>query len=239
MNLKEFFRRAVFYLSVPTCVLCKERLDVDDRALCKTCLEEYRNYRMRNCSHCSKILPECTCTNDFLSSHSVKQLVKIVRYRPSDSTLPSNALIYSLKRNNRRDVIELIAGEIAYSIKRLIEKPQECIITNVPRKRSSVARYGYDHSEKLAKEISRICGASYKRLLVSKSQGEQKKLRGHERIKNAVFDYNGSYDLKKTRVIIVDDIVTTGASIGNAAMLLRAAGAGKIVGAAYAISYKD
>ena len=229
----------MFYLSVPTCPQCSERLDVDDLALCKTCKSQYEEFKGRKCSHCAKPLPECDCSNDYLTAHSVKRLIKIVRYRPSDSTLPSNALIYSLKRENRRDVTEFIAGEIAASIKAQIKDAKDYVITGVPRKRSSVRKYGYDHAEVLGKEVARLIGASYKRLLVSRSHAEQKKLRGTDRVNNAVFDYKGNYDLQKASVIIVDDIVTTGASLGNAAMLLRAAGAGKIVGAAFAISYRD
>ena len=40
-------------------------------------------------------------------------------------------------------------------------------------------------------------------------------------------------------MIIVDDIITTGASMGMAAVLLKAVGAGRIVAAAVSIAYKD
>lgn len=239
MNIRELFRRATFYLSVPCCPQCRERIEVDDLALCKDCKAKYEDFKGHRCSHCAKPFSECSCTNDYLSAHSVKRLIKIVRYRPADSTLPSNALIYSLKRDNRRDVTDFIAGELAASIKSQIADANDYIITSVPRKRSSIKKYGYDHAEALGKSVARLLGASYTQLLVSRSHREQKKLRGTQRIDNAVFDYKSKRDLQKSKVIIVDDIVTTGASIGNAAMLLRAAGAGKIVGAAFAISYKD
>ena len=50
---------------------------------------------------------------------------------------------------------------------------------------------------------------------------------------------NKNADIKGQNIIIIDDIITTGASMGMAAVLLKAAGAGRIVAAAVSIAYKD
>lgn len=239
MKLKEFLRLALFYIGVPKCPSCGERLDSDDRALCKACFDEYLNFAEHDCSVCGELLERCTCTNKHLASHSVKALFKVVRYRPGNDVLPSNKLIYALKRAHRADVVEFISSEIAESLKNADFNPSECIFTNVPRRRAAVRQYGYDHSALLAKSLAEHFGAEYRTLLVSRATRAQKKLYGTERLRNAEFDYKGNFDLGKKSVIIVDDLVTTGASMGAAAMLLKMSGAGKIYGACFAIAYKD
>ena len=59
-------------------------------------------------------------------------------------------------------------------------------------------------------------------------------------MKNARFDYlNKRIDLSGKTMVIVDDIVTTGASVSVAATLLKGAGAKRIIAASLAIAYND
>jgi ComF family protein len=156
-----------------------------------------------------------------------------------DERIPSNQLIYVVKRVKRRDLLDFISDEVITSIKNSI-KYENYVITNVPRKRNRVMKYGLDHSEEIAKCISRKLGIGYVKLLKSKSKKAQKKTHGEERLKNAKFDYvRKPDDVEGKRVILVDDIVTTGASMGASAMLIRALGAKEVVGASLAIAFRD
>ena len=243
MKIKELYKRIVFYASVPKCVSCRERLDIDDRALCKSCKDEYEEIKSsKTCSVCFKCLDECKCTNTYLEKHMMHKLVKVFRYKPSESVnerIPSNQLIYVVKRVKRRDLLDFISDEMITSIKNSI-KYENYVITNVPRKRNRVMKYGLDHSAEIAKCISRKLGVEYVKLLKSKSKKAQKKTHGEERLKNAKFDYvRKPDDVEGKRVILVDDIVTTGASMGASAMLIRALGAKEVVGASLAITFRD
>ena len=153
--------------------------------------------------------------------------------------LPLNAPIYSLKRDNRDDVLELCARELSESIITSFPNAKDFIVTNVPRGKKSIVKYGIDHAELLAKSVAVLIGADYKKMLVSNVKTEQKKLSGVSRITNAKFDVIEDIDLSGKTVLIVDDIVTTGSSMGQAAMLLRGQGAKRIYGAALGIAYKD
>ncbi len=239
-----FFEKLLFYLSVPKCVCCGERLTISDTALCRICKKDYFDHKARNCSVCSKNLPECTCTNDYLKNHSIKRLVKIFRYINRDDKerkFPSNMLIYSLKRDNRNDVLEFLAQELAASIKKNIAPTKMgYLITSVPRRPKAVRHYGIDHAKLLAKSVAKKLDIPYAVLLKSTAKAPQKKMHDKERISNATFDYKKTnIDASGKRVIIVDDIVTSGASMGACAMLIRALGARETVGAALSIAYKD
>ena len=239
MTFKEFKNNLFFYLSAPRCVGCKERLSKNDLALCPDCLREYKEIKLRNCSICSKTLDFCSCTNKYLDSHYVHKLVKVFRYVQRDG-LPSNNLIYSLKRDNRSDVLEFLTDELSQAVFNSVKDPENCVFINVPRRRSEAKRYGLDHAELLAKSLSKRFSAEYYQPLISKSKHAQKKTSGEERIKNAQFALKRkANDLKGKTVIIVDDIVTTGASMGACATLLRALRPKKIIGATVSIAFKD
>ena len=241
MKFKELLNKILFYISVPKCVGCKIRLSVNDLALCPECLKEYNNIKTRNCSICSNPLYECTCSNHYLKSHYVNKLIKVFRYVHREP-LPSNNLIYSLKRDNRRDVLELLTNELCSAIKNSIDTAttQDLIFTNVPRRKESIRKYGMDHAEMLAKSVAKHFSAAYYQTLYSNSKNEQKHMSSVERIKNANFKLKrNAKDLKGKTVILIDDIVTTGASMGSAAMLLRSLKAKKIIGAVISVAYKD
>ena len=91
----------------------------------------------------------------------------------------------------------------------------------------------------LAKLLAEQFGAKYEKILVSEVKTEQKKLHGESRKENAQFSVINEIDLKGKNVIIIDDIVTTGSSMGAAAMLIHGLGAKRIFGAALGIAYKD
>ena len=185
------------------------------------------------------MLDKCTCPNKYLDSHYVHKLVKVYRYLPDD-TLPSNKLIYSLKRDNRKDVLEFLADELYNAISASVSAPSEYIFTNVPRSRKTVVKYGIDHAALLSKTLAKRFSATYYQPLISKAKLQQKKTSGEERLKNANFEIKKSAEsLFGKKIILIDDVVTTGASVGAAAMQLKALGAKQIIGATLAIAYKD
>ena len=242
MKIKELFNRVIFYIAVPKCVMCKDKLNYGERALCQKCRAVYDEHKKRNCPHCSKVLAECSCSYDYLESHGIKNLIKIFRYSKTEQSLPSNYLIYSLKQDNRADVLSFLSDELSNAIKNSININNiELIITNVPRRRKAIVTYGYDHAKELAKSVSKNLGIEYIELLKSKSKKSQKSVHGHERILNAKFDYKRKelISLKGKYIILVDDIITTGASLSNCATLIRGLKPKRIIGACLGTAYRE
>lgn len=239
MNIKELKDRALFALSVPKCVGCSKRLDYGQKAFCSKCYAEFVDFKERNCSRCAKKLSECSCSNSFLSSHYIDSVIKCYRYIQRGEIHPSSKIIFSLKRDNRRDVLDILCEELSSSIRNSVEAPEECIFTNIPRRRSAIIETGIDHSANLAMAVAKGFGAEYITLLKSESKHPQKSLDVAQRRKNANFKLVNECDLSGKRVIIVDDIITSGASMVNAAMLIRSLGCKKVTAACIAIAYKD
>ena len=241
MKISELISRALFYISVPKCVLCKEKLDYEDKGLCKACMQKYEEHKQRNCPRCSKILSKCSCSYKELEAHGIKKFVKLFRYSKAEESMPSNYLIYSLKQDNRCDVISFLANELATAIKYSFDVSDEFVVTNVPRRKTAIVNFGYDHAKELARAVADILNVEYIELLKSKSKKAQKSIVGEARKENAKFDYNCDEELslKGKSVILIDDIVTTGASMTNSATLIKGLRPRRIIGASLGTAYKE
>lgn len=242
MDKMTFYDKLLYYLTVPKCVCCRSKLRIDDLALCGDCLKEYENIKASDCSLCARVMNRCVCVNEYLDRHFVHKLIKVFRYRrpegPNDR-IPSNELIYNIKRGQRRDLVEFIVNEVAEAIVSSIDA-DKYVISNVPRKKSRALKYGLDHSEIIAKALAKRLGIDYVKLLLSSSKKPQKKTYGEQRIVNATFDYvRRPIDVKGKHILLFDDIVTTGASMGNSAMLIKGLGAKEVVGVCLSVAYKD
>ncbi len=242
MNLSTLWKKGLFYMTVPLCVCCGEALHIDERALCANCRSSYETMKDRDCAMCFKPIHRCTCPCDTLDRHYVHKLIKVTRYIKRDNELPANHLVYSLKKDNRADVEDFMSDELMESLRTFDNSISQAIFTHVPRRRAAIAHFGYDHAERLARAVARKAQAEHRRLFVSCAKQSQKQLHGVDRLANAQVRLRRScqsLDLKGRRVYLVDDIVTTGASMSSTAMMLHAMGAKEIIGICFSIAYLD
>lgn len=240
MNEKSsLIAKLAYRITVPKCVSCRRILLSNERALCAKCYSEYLNVKSRNCSICNKQLSSCFCTNDFLSTHFVKGLAKVFRYRVKDENKSANSLIFRMKKRSRKDVTDFCASELVDAIRNCHPDLTNAIVTNVPNRKSVIRERGMDHAQVLANAVADKLGLEYKHLLVSLSKRPQKSLTTEERMKNADFDIVCDESLEGKTVLIIDDVVTSGASMGKSAAMIRTLRPKQIYGAALAVAYFD
>lgn len=246
-KVRELFGRVVFLLSVPRCVCCGAKLLYTEHALCRRCMEQYENSKERNCSRCAKRLDNCSCTSAYLRSKRVRKHAKIFRYSYKKKESPQNRLIYALKDANRADVFDLLADELCGAINNTLAEEikkagDSLIITNVPRRPLAIRRAGYDHAQQLAKRVAKRLNVRYVSLLKSKARKPQKGMVGEQRRANARFAYKCGVKRKigdAKCVMIIDDVVTSGASVCACAEMLRPLGVKRAYCASIAAAYKD
>ncbi len=232
----------MYYLSVPRCVCCHKALTRKEKALCADCLFSYENMKARDCSLCFQPIHHCTCANARLDSHFIHRLIKVTRYIKRDEDIPANALVYSVKKDNRRDVEQFMIKEMFSSLLHADAHAKDAVFTHVPRRAYAVRHFGYDHAARLAKGLAKMCGGKYISPFRSRARRSQKDLHGNARLANAQVAPRllcRHTDLHGKRVYLVDDIVTTGASMSVAAMALKAMGAKQIIGVCFSIAYLD
>lgn len=117
------------------------------------------------------------------------------------------------------------------------------LITFVPMTKYKEKLRGYNQSYLLAKELGKRLEIEDKELLIkskeNKRQGSLSEIQRQENVKN-VFEFDKSFNIKGKNIILVDDIITTGATIRSCSKALKDNGAGKILAFAIAkTEYKN
>jgi predicted amidophosphoribosyltransferase len=151
-----------------------------------------------------------------------------------------NKLFYNMKRRYYRELIDMCAERMKKSLLIAARTRQinlnDYVVTFAPRRDSNVIKYGFDQSEKLSKSLAKKLGLVHVATLENLGKREQKGLNKNERMQNAVSNYeyiDGSLKDYKN-VIIVDDIMTSGATLYACAFLLFKNGATNVIPVAFA-----
>ena len=248
MKLTVFARKIFECLFVPRCVFCGVRLPVsftqeeDGAVFCASCAEKYARAQRENCAVCNSPLGECLCSNDFMKARGLANLVKVFFYRPNDEDAVQNGLIYTLKRTRDRRTIDFCVDHLEQSVRNLVPHLEGFTVTYAPRSARAKRIYGHDQSELLARELARRLALPFEHTLLRDPRAmEQKHLEREERLRNM----RGRYLLKKKaspegkRYLLLDDVVTSGATMLTAAKALRHAGAIRVIGVTVGISYRQ
>ena len=108
-------------------------------------------------------------------------------------------------------------------------------VTWVPVSRKRLRQRGYDQAELLARSACRLWGVSAERLLEKRRDTPaQSSLESADARRENVADVYQARNAAGKRVLLIDDICTTGATLSSCARTLREAGAESVVCAAVA-----
>lgn len=110
---------------------------------------------------------------------------------------------------------------------------KDAIVTTVPLHFLSHLRRGYNHSELLAKDIAKQQGNVFRNLLrKSRFTKHQAKLNKFHRLRNIrnSFSFHEKYlkDIKGKDIILVDDVISTGSTANECALVLKKNGAKRV-----------
>ena len=245
MSVKNAIRDFFF---PPVCPGCREVFHIkygENNALCQACERKWELLKSGICPSCGERFSDCRCAPKALEKAGAVALIKLVPYTPKSSV--SNNVVLYMKRKRDSRVFTFAANELLYELERYIKKMGICrediIITYCPRKRKTVNELGFDQAKILASELSKKSGIKCETLIVRKFSlaRAQKKLDAKKReksVKNA-FALKKGVDLKSKTVILLDDLVTTGSTMGKCASLIKKGGAALIIGLCVAYTEKQ
>lgn len=237
--IKRFIRNLMF---PPKCMGCGElarehMLDLCDVPFCKECYLEWEKEKRRRCDRCGLEICLCNCVTPFLAKCEVEDSVKLVNYSAKKESVGKNAMFYMKKKRNN-DAFLFVARQLAVSINRKMNElgVKNGVILYVPRGKNGMNRYGFDQAKELAVRVSGLTDMKAVSLFhKNKSiRIDQKRLGLKSRLDLAkrAFSVNTDklYCLKDCDcVFIIDDVMTSGASLGGCAMCLKPYYKGKIV----------
>lgn len=217
---------------VHKCVACRKILEYKNfnDAFCPSCREKYLAARMGICPECSIEAERCRCMPPMLKKDKGISLRKLFFYSKERASEPQNRLIYYLKRNKSKRASNFVAGELIPLINAELARLDITgipLLVAVPRSRGARFEYGFDQADMLCRAICNRCAFEYCNVLKRRRGGkEQKSLTAGERrknIKNLIYaDKSLTEKIKGKTVILIDDVVTTGASMSACTHVLKA-----------------
>ena len=111
------------------------------------------------------------------------------------------------------------------------------VIVWVPLSKKRLRRRGYDQAERLARRVGELTGLPVVRGLKKVRETEIQSLISGDAARRAnvlgAYEASGG-ELKGKRILLVDDVCTSGATLSECAACLRMAGAESVVGLTFA-----
>ncbi len=139
-------------------------------------------------------------------------------------------LIYQLKYYGSRDTARFLSHHI--TINSLPTKIDT--ITYVPATGKSLRRRGYNQAQILAREVSKHTKIPLQPILLRLHHTDQIGLGRIQRFESVKGNFIPRRNITGKNVLIVDDVITTGATLNECAKVLKASGAKSIWGLAVA-----
>lgn len=209
------------------CMGCDELLNYNTKIqLCEKCAKDFEPYTGNRCLNCDRPIEkndECSiCKKEkiyFSRGYCVFPYKGAVRKAIHNFKFNNMALYYTYFGSKMTDYyFEYIMENYDY-------------ITSVPVHKKKLKTRGYNQAELLAEYIGNEIQIPYmpilKRTVNTKPQNSLDRKERAVNIKNA-FELSENVDIKMKSILIIDDILTTGATINECAKVLENSGAFKV-----------
>lgn len=212
-----------------TCISCSQKLNPNDKIICRDCFEKIEKADQ------SRI--EIEFERKFLGEGIISGFCSAFVFY-DDSVLQK--MIHTLKYDHNYHVGEYLGIKSAEIMKERISGWNPEIILPVPLHSLRKAERGFNQSAEIAKGISKTIKVPYRSKFIKRKKYTQTQTQFNlaerkENVQNA-FSARERKQLKGTKVIIVDDVITTGATVTECGLKLLAAGAEKVYAVSVAIA---
>jgi competence protein ComFC len=226
MKLSWSFKSAFYYfidiLFPMKCVCCGRAISNRDNCVCGSCIDEIISVHS-GCGICNGVLSDGICVICSNRKWYIKRNISLAEYSGV-----MKEIMHNYKFNSRKSVYKHISN-LANNAIGLNEICFD-IITSVPMNRTKMWKRGYNQSELIAKSISRNMKKRYLRLLKERFFARtQRELKYRERFLNILDRYKPvGNKMKGKKILLIDDIFTTGATINECARTLLQSGAQEV-----------
>lgn len=188
------------------CETCRQRLVYVREPACKKCGKPLEKEEAEYCADCSRR------KHTYTRGKAVFPYDRLMR-----------ASIARFKYRGRREYADFYAEELVKRCGELLHSWQPDALVPVPLHKSRMRKRGFNQAELTARKVGKALGIPVeKRLLLrTKKTSPQKELNDVQRRANLKNAFQVSQnDVRLKRVVLVDDIYTTGSTIDAAAAVL-------------------
>ena len=223
------FKKLLDFVLPPVCPICKEPVCEKD-TLCSRCFKSIHFVTNPCCSVCGRpfsfdVLGVRVCAKCLANPPLFKKALSVAVYDEM-----SKKLILPFKHGDQLDLVPLLSKMMALRGRSLIQNSN--IIIPVPLHRLRLLKRKYNQSAVIAHRLARMFDKDYipdglKRIRYTPSQGKFSPEQRKKNVTNA-FRINSHISVKEKAVLLVDDVLTTGATANECAKVLLKAGAKRV-----------
>ena len=220
----------ISYLFPNKCVCCGNIIP-EKISICDECRKNLHRIEGKLCEFCGREIPHCNCRR---SENGFRRNVSVFRYDGSAAQI-----VKRFKMGKIPQISVYISNEMSMLIEREYGAVEFDCVTFVPMTRIKEMRRGFNHAELIAKRVSDNLHLPMRSLL-KRSLGihSQKSLNSVNRYKNVRGKLHTVKSVQGMTVLLVDDVITTGATLSECALQLKSAGAAAVFSATFASTYK-
>lgn len=223
-------------ISGEKCIACGEMTTKGEGLLCPDCENDLKRSHLLLCPECGAYARDCLCSTPIMRENGIEVLIKYAFY---DATLKDSALnrvITRLKKIPDRLAFAYFAAILSRQLSVLCASrgftSDNTLVVHIPRSKKTIARDGHDQADLFAAAVAKRIDIPHKSALKRLKHGKQQKyLNVDERVENVkgMFEVRNADWVRDKHIILADDLVTTGATVSEAAKMLTEAGASDVI----------
>ncbi|NLI91063.1 MAG: ComF family protein [Peptococcaceae bacterium] len=215
----------LWYDQEESCLLCSAK---SVEPICSGCREEYFQPRSSRCPSCGKLIgnlsERCKDCSSGIGPKTLDKVVSLGYYGGAWRDLICNVKY----KGQPYLLLRLSDYMISCTVNNL---PPPDAVVPIPMHPNKLAERGFNQTEVLASILSGKLGIQLRHYLIrTKDTAPQTSLGRNERIQNlrGVFQVKEGVKLKDKIIWLVDDVITTGATLGESAKILKENGVKEI-----------
>ena len=217
MTLHEIYRLIISFIYPNICPCCEEIIEHDED-FCDNCRKKLTMFNENfDIEHADEFVAYCYYEG------KIRHAIRKYKVTANGNSYYAFAfgIVQALRRNKLTDGIDAVVY--------------------MPMTEEDLYERGYNQVLLMAKEVHHLLHVPvYNALLKVRETKSQKSLNSSERksnIKNA-FSINPDINVKSKKLLLIDDLCTTGNTLSEASKVLKEAGASKIIAASFAKTRK-
>ncbi|MCX7628532.1 MAG: ComF family protein [Methylophilaceae bacterium] len=221
MQLIDIYAKFVQRVLPQQCVLCS-RLS-GKRALCEGCLRELPYHPARCCPVCATPMPQAElCGACLKHPPHFDAATAVFSYAP-----PVDALLQAYKYGNHLAIAGALGECLALHV---AARPKPDVILAMPLHPQRLYERGFNQAMEIARSVSRASGIplALDTVVRLRPTVPQASLPLTQRRRNVRGAFACLRDLEGRHVAVVDDVMTSGATLNELAKVLKRAGAGRV-----------
>ena len=239
LTLADRFDWLVDWLYPPRCRACGSRIyGRDSEYLCDRCWPQIRIVSHPLCTLCGRPFPDASGDDHLcgacLSRHPYFARARAWACYPREELAehPLREVVQKFKYGRKVSLGKPLGRLMALGCREFLNECRFDVIIPVPLHPKRLRWRGFNQSVLLARQVSRACGLPMDLFVLhrSKETPPQTQLTEEERRKNVrhAFSLNPQKSVKGKKVLLVDDVYTSGATVNECSRTLKRGGAKEI-----------